>query len=262
VVVTTGGARAIRDLDSGEIMHPVVGPRIEAERGYLGPARLAERLTEPGPPLVLLDVGLGAGSLAIAAWHLNESLREGRALEILSFDRDREALTLALAHAPDFAFEGAAGDAARTLLRSGEHRTSRTTWRFLEGSLPATLPKAPVADVIFWDPFSPRQNPTLWTTAAFAGARAAARSGCTLHTYSGATATRAALLLAGFAVGLGAPIGEDKHGTIAATSPALLDRPLDRRWLERLGRSSAPLPTDAPADALAIIARAPQFSAG
>jgi queuine tRNA-ribosyltransferase len=75
-----------------------------------------------------------------------------------------------------------------------------------------------------------------------------------LHTYSGATAVRTALLLAGFAVGLGEPIGNGRVGTIAATSAALLARPFDRRFLDRVARSSAPFPPDAPPDALARIA--------
>ena len=44
-----------------------------------------------------------------------------------------------------------------------------------------------------------------------------------------------------------------------STSDAL-GRPLDRRWLERLARSGAPFPADAPGDALAGIAALPQFS--
>jgi queuine tRNA-ribosyltransferase len=39
-----------------------------------------------------------------------------------------------------------------------------------------------------------------------------------------------------------------------------VERPLDRRWVERLGRSSAAFPKDAPADALARIAAMGQFA--
>ena len=75
VVVTRGGARAMLDRRVGEVMHPVVGPAIEATRLYIGPSRLAARLAAGGgEPLVLFDVGLGAGSNAIAAWRLAEGL--------------------------------------------------------------------------------------------------------------------------------------------------------------------------------------------
>lgn len=131
------------------------------------------------------------------------------------------------------------------------------------GELPATLAGEPEAsaDVVFWDPFSPRANPTLWTMEAFAAVRRLCRPGATLHTYSAATATRSALLLAGFAVGWGEATGEGKQTTTAAMSADDLERPLDPRWLARLARSSAPFPPDAPADALARVTALSQFSA-
>lgn len=264
VVTTRGGARAVLDRATGEVMHPVVGPIVESTRLYVGPSRLAERLSVPGPgPLVLLDVGLGAGSNAIAAWQVAHAPREAaRELVIVSFDRTLDALRLALAHPADFGLEGAGGEAARGLLERGEHATERVRWSFVGGELPASLGSVPEgsADVVFWDPFSPRANPGLWTAAAFGALRPLCRTGCTVHTYGGATSTRSALLLAGFAVGLGEPIGEGKQGTCAAVDVADLDRPLDVRWLERVRRSSAPLPVDAPADALDRIERCAQFT--
>jgi hypothetical protein len=55
------------------------------------------------------------------------------------------------------------------------------------------------------------------------------------------------LLLAGFYVGHGHATGEKDQTTIAANAPGLLDEPLDRRWLERVARStrSAPLRANA-----------------
>jgi queuine tRNA-ribosyltransferase len=265
VVVTRGGAPAILDRASGEVMHPVVGPRVEAATLYVEPARLAARLAQPDArPLVLFDVGLGAGSNAIAAWRASEARSGGgRRLEIVSFDRAVGALELALAsdHAAAFELDGAAGEAARALLAAGRHDTAQTGWRLVLGELPATLAGEPAdaADVVFWDPFSPRANPALWSVAAFAAVRRCCRTGATLHTYSAATSTRAALLLAGFAVGVGPATGAKQQTTAAAVDLADLAAPLDRRWLARLGRSSAPLPADAPADALERIAGLAQF---
>lgn len=266
VVTTRDGARAMLDRRVGEVMHPVVGPAIEAMRLYVEPSRLAARLAAGGEdPLVLLDVGLGAGSNAIAAWRLSESLpASARPLTIVSFERCLDPLRLALTpeHAGSFGLAGAAGEAARALLARGEHATARTRWRLVTGELPDTLAGEPAdaADVVFWDPYSARQNPTLWSLAAFTALRRCCRPGVTLHTYSGATATRAALLLAGFVVGVGDASGEQRAGTCAALRRCDLARPLDQRWLARLSRSSAALPADAPADALQRISRHPQFA--
>ncbi len=275
VVETRKGALAIRDRLTGELMHPVIGPSIEAQQLYIGPSKLEARLrAEGGMPagrgaspaaLVVLDVGLGAGSNAIAAWRLSESLPAScRRLEIVSFDRSLAALELALQpqHAASFGFEGAAGAAARALLDHGRSDTVRSTWRLNAGELLPALAREPeaLADIVFWDPFSPRANPALWTVAAFTALRRLCRSGTTVHTYSGATAVRTALLLAGFAVGRRDDVGEDKQNTCAATDVRQLDMPLDARFLDRLTRSSAAFPIDAPADALQRLRELPQFA--
>jgi len=268
VVRTRSGAPAMRDRRSGEVMHPLVGPLVEAERLYLVPSRLAARLEEADPrPLVLLDVGLGAGSNAVAAWRLAATLpTRRRALRLVSFDRSLAALELALSpeHAAAFGLDGEAGRAARALLELGCASSAGAEWRLWLGELPGSLASEPAAcaDIVFWDPFSPSANPDLWCVQAFTALRRLCREGATVHTYSGATATRSALLLAGFAVAVGEPIGPGRFATTAGTRLADLPRPLDRRWLDRLARSSAAFPADAPGDALQRIRALPQFAPG
>ncbi|ABS26603.1 tRNA guanosine(34) transglycosylase Tgt [Anaeromyxobacter sp. Fw109-5] len=263
IVTTSLGAAAVRDGEAGEVMHPVIGPDVESERLYVAQSRLRERLAPPGPRLVLLDVGLGAAANALAALRAAEALpAAGRALEIVSFERELGALALAVSAegAARLSLDPASLAAARALLAHGRHESPRVLWRLVQGDLLETLPREQVrADVVFWDPFSPRANPALWTWAAFAAARARCGDAATLYTYSTATATRAALLLAGFFVGQGDPSGPKEQTTAAATDPALLARPLDARWLARLSRSSAPFPDDAPPDALDRIRKHPQF---
>jgi queuine tRNA-ribosyltransferase len=246
-------------------MHPGVGPLIEAEQLYVQQSRLRERLlAKEGADrdrLVLFDVGLGAGSNALAAWSASEGLTEGAArLELVSFERDLGALELALAAGESFGWTGARADAARALLAHGAHETARTHWRLVRGDLLETLARQTArADIIYWDPFSPRANPALWTVAAFSEVRRAAGPRCALYTYSASTATRLALLLAGWAVGVGDAIGDKAQTTAAATALPDLARPLDRGWLARLSRPDVPLPLDAPADAIARARSAPQF---
>lgn len=268
VVITRSGAKAIRDRLTGELMHPVVGPLVEAEHLYVGPSRLRERSREAGEPLVLFDVGLGAGSNALAAWCAAREVG-ARRLHIVSFDQSVDAMALAVsdAHAASFGFEGEALEAGRALLRRGHHESAHATWELRLGDLWETLPReARHGDVVYWDPFSAGANPALWTTRAFSMLHPRCGANATVHTYGGATSTRAAMLLAGFAVGEGpilgevVPPGKGKRGTIAATRLEDLERPLDARWLTRLERSSAPWPIDAPADAFEVIRSRPQFA--
>jgi queuine tRNA-ribosyltransferase len=115
-------------------------------------------------------------------------------------------------------------------------------------------------DVVFWDPFSPRADPALWSVRAFGALRRVCRAGATVHTYSGATATRTALLLAGFSVGFGPSAGDkQRRSTVAAVHHTDLTQPLDRSWLEALRPSPGSWPVDAPSDALTRLQRHAQF---
>jgi queuine tRNA-ribosyltransferase len=263
IVRTRAGALAVRCREAGEIMHPGVGPLVEAEQLYVRQSDLAGRLRAQAEPLVLFDVGLGAGSNAIAARAVSEAAPASAAqLELISFERDLGALELALGQGVAFGFAEEMATAARTLLASGRHDSARTSWRLEPGDLLEALARqTALADVIFWDPFSPRANPTLWTVAAFAAARRCAGPACTLFTYSASTATRVAMLLAGWAVGVGDGVGTKDRTTAAAVRAADLARPLDRRWLGRLDLPGVPLPADAPSDAVARVAAAAQFQA-
>jgi queuine tRNA-ribosyltransferase len=262
IVLTSLGVPAVRDVVVGEVMHPVVGPAIEAERLYVAQSRLRERLAAPGPRLVLFDVGLGAGSNALAAFAAASLPDGGRGLEMVSFERDLRALALATCEdgAARLGLSPRDRAAAQDLLARGRHEAPRVLWRLALGDVRETLPReSAAADLVFWDPFSPKANPELWRLATFASLRARCSAGAAVYTYSTATATRSALLLAGFFVGAGDPSGPKEETTAAATDPSLLARPLDGRWLARLERSSAPFPDDAPSDARDRIRAHPQF---
>ncbi len=272
VVTLPNGLRAIRERASGEVMHPGDGPRVEAESVYVAPSRLGARLGEGGErALVLFDVGLGAATNAITAWQVSEAQPStARRLEIVSFENDLDALKLAL-H-PDNAdalglTRGGAYEAASALLRHGHHETPRTLWRLCLGDFREWLARMPeaYADVVYWDMFSPRTAPALWTGSMFAAVRRGCAEGATLHTYSASTSTRSALLLGGYAVGVGERTGSRDETTVAATRLGDLARPLGATWFGRLTRSSVPFPSDVPdepgarAEALARVRACPQF---
>jgi queuine tRNA-ribosyltransferase len=126
--------------------------------------------------------------------------------------------------------------------------------------LPETLLETTIrGHIIFWDPFSPKTNPELWTTSCFQMLKNRCHSSATIHTYSAATATRSALLLAGFVVGSGVATGAKAQTTTAALELENIAEPLGLRWLQRLQRSTAPLPSDADPSSIARIAGLNQF---
>ncbi len=267
IVATTSGAPAMLDREVGEVMHPGLGARAEAEQLYVTQARLGARLAEGGAPLVLFDVGLGAAANALAALRCARAAPSGaRRLSIFSFERDLGALTLAASADGAAQLHWSAEDraAALALLEHGACDEPQFRWQLMPGdALDAIARMAQPADIVFWDPWSPRTSADLWTVRAFAALRARCAPGAELFTYSRATAVRSALLLAGFSVGAGVAVGT-KETTAAAVAPARPAQPLDRRWLARLQRSSAALPSDVGAKdlpaALAQIAAIAQFA--
>ena len=124
---------------------------------------------------------------------------------------------------------------------AGHWEGSGITWRTLVGDARETIDGVPGwCDLIFFDPFSPEANPTLWTVDFMRSVRGHTNDeGGLLVTYSSATPTRVSFLLAGFFVGQGISTGTRTETTNAATQLENLETPLGDRWLERWKRSSA-----------------------
>jgi tRNA U34 5-methylaminomethyl-2-thiouridine-forming methyltransferase MnmC len=258
LVTLNNGARSVRHVVNGEVMHPSVGPWPEARSLYVEQSRLSEKLQIPGPALELWDIGLGAGTNAVAALTCAKGLgaRQRRQLKIVSFEVDLAPLRLALADTQGFPFLQPFADAAQALLLRQQWSQGLLVWDLRLGDALSHWRVAPdparAADVIFFDPFSPAANPNLWTPAAFEQLRGHCRDtgdGCTLFTYSAATPTRVSLLLGGFFVGAGIATGMKVETTAAATRRELLLQPLHSRWLERWQRSSSPAPHGSAMDA-------------
>jgi queuine tRNA-ribosyltransferase len=247
VVALRSGARAVRHMGHGEVMHPAGGPWEEANRLYVEQTALAQKLVAQGmPPLRILDIGLGAAANAVAALTAAVTLgkKRVRELEIVSLEIDLAPVRLALAHLDGFAYLKDWQEAVTTLMDQGRWEGKGLKWTLLHGDAREQLKLAGRDfDIVFHDPFSPEHNPTLWTVDWFNQVKAVCRDERTvLTTYSAATPTRLSLLLSGFFVGAGLSTGTRVETTIAAISANALERPLKERWLERWKRSSARAP--------------------
>jgi queuine tRNA-ribosyltransferase len=269
LVTTKTGTRAVRHLGHGEVMHPV-GPWEEANRLYVDQLGLEAKLALPSEePLRILDVGLGAGTNAIAALTRAQAMGNARRrpLEIVSLEVDLAPLRLAVGDPEGFPFTQPWKTAVEALL-SGHHRwdSPSLSWRVLLGDAATVIEEVDGAfDLIFFDPFSPESNPSLWTVEFLRSVRArAVRDGAMLATYSAATPTRVSFLLAGFYVGQGMSTGTKGETTVAATQAGLVQQPLGPRWLERWQRSSArgPHGAELTPELEEAVRQHPQFRAG
>lgn len=274
------GFASILHRASGEIMHSRTAPMEEARRLYVEQADLASRLHEAplDHPLVLWDVGLGAAANAIAAIHCYEQ-EAGRApvrpMQIVSFENDLDSLRLALTHLDRFPYLAHEGPAE--LLRDHHWQSPKypgLSWRLFVGDFVHTLAAAPAApEVIFYDLFSTKTHRDAWTLDTFRRLFAACENGrapAELFTYTVSTASRTAMLAAGFWVAKGRQAGGKQETTITMT-PAARATPrgsrhdlLGEEWLGKWTRSRAQYPVDVPESDQPAVAEAirthPQFA--
>jgi tRNA U34 5-methylaminomethyl-2-thiouridine-forming methyltransferase MnmC len=250
------GAFALFRRDLGETMHPQLGPREEARRVYVQGARLEELLTPPGAAeVVVFDVGLGGAANAIAALSCRRALgRQGtaaRPLRVVSFEQDLDAPRFALAHAQQLDYLAGFDEALAALMATGAWEDGEgLAWELRVGDFTRWIQEEPRrADVIFFDPFSPRSNPAMWSLPVLTGLYGCRRmaSPTRLATYSSALSVRAGLLLAGFYVGDGPALEGSRRATLASTDFSDLRAPLGPRWLARWRRDSDPWPSLTPA---------------
>jgi len=263
------GFASIRHAPSGEIMHSVNQPDVEAARIYVEQSALIARaLAQPAPgdaaPLVVWDVGLGAGHNAMALVRAVEAAAgcAHRRIELVSFERDLDALRLALDHGGRFPH--LRHPAPHLAAQRGSYRTDRLGWAVCEGDFLARFAEQPRPDVIFYDPFSAKVEPEMWSLDVFRRLFAHLTGPVELFTYTGSTAIRSVLLGAGVHVARGVASGPKRETTIALkqlTGPYTL---LGRDWLDRRARSTAPVPATLAAEQRAALEQAilahPQFA--
>ncbi|MEY4631681.1 MAG: hypothetical protein RIQ81_1801 [Pseudomonadota bacterium] len=245
---------SIRDLASGEVMHSVNDPQEEARRLYIEqsglPALMQENTTEP---LVVWDVGLGAGFNAMALIRAYEELVEQgttlRPLHLCSFEIDLDPLRLAISNPWLFPHARHPGPHLIASDRVWQSKKLPVKWQLFEGDFLAELDHAPAPRVIFHDPFSTKVDGPLWHLECFKRIHGAATGeDCMMLTYSRSTAIRSAMLAAGFYVGAGLPSGPKPETTIAAKRGSDITRCgrplLGADWLARWERSQARFPAD------------------
>ena len=242
IVKTTLGVTSIRNNVVNETMHAPLGPWVEANELYINQSNLKSKLSEKiEEEFVIYDVGLGAAANALAALQCGKNLP--RPLRIVSFEIDMRLLRFALDHSHEFDHFKGFEEAIAAILNVGSWNQGHISWELYEGDFLQRIEEVnKKCHLIFYDPYSPKQNQEMWTTQCFKKLREKCHSEARFYNYSQATPIRAALLEAGFYVGYGKPIGYKEGTTQAACRLQDLDKPLDQRWFQRWSRSRSPFP--------------------
>ena len=274
LVQLANGEHSIHSLDYGETMHPAIGPAQEAEALYVKELKICERLAHHQGEFVVWDVGTGGAANALTLLRCTRHLRGE--LHIVSFDNTLEPLRFAQQNASSLNYLRGYENVVEEFLNGPsklqfDNGKQKVNWEMHVGDFPTLLSDThlPAPHAIFFDPFSPKKNPTMWTQKVFCALfkHLDTNRPCSLATYSRSTMIRVALFLAGFYVAIGKPTGQKEETTIAANQLELLDRPLDRSWLDKAQRSDGAEPLNdnvyrqakLTAESLAALKAHPQF---
>jgi queuine tRNA-ribosyltransferase len=248
IVKQDAGFHSIRHIKSGEIMHSVTDPLVEAKTLYIDQSEircLLDHITED--ELVIWDVGLGAATNAMAAIFECERILDERKtqkkIRIISFEKDLDSLRLAVKN-PSL-FHHVRHSAPAALLKNGTWKSGKQSieWNLIEGDFLDNIEKNAQPHCIFYDPFSLNTDGPLWSYEVFKRIfNHCAGRNARLFTYSSSTMVRGALLAAGFYTGSGAGTGPKTETTAAFTSPDAVSsgiKLLGDEWLRRFSLSSA-----------------------
>lgn len=285
-VLRRAEAASIQHIPSGEVMHSVVNPNVEAKSLYVDQSGFCERILDEQneqSTLVLWDVGLGAAYNAMAAIRAYEYCHQKtrkahdgssqnsscRPFDLCSFENDLNPLKLALKNLK--VFPHLRHPAPLALLQRGVWESKKVSmrWKLYEGDFVACLSQSPAPDIIYYDPFSFKTNPEFWTLEMFQRLfELSIENRTCIYTYTAATSIRAAMLAAGFFVAKGRGSGP-KSETTVAMKLADLEQPNEHKvlgpeWLDRWERSTNRFPPGLPSNAQGLveerIRKHPQFA--
>jgi tRNA U34 5-methylaminomethyl-2-thiouridine-forming methyltransferase MnmC len=268
------GAPTLRDRSTGETLHRNLGAASEARLVYAKGCRLADRTDAQVriAPLRVADVGLGGGFNAMAAIEAALGNPMIQRLELESFDLSLNGLVCLAQNREHFfadwghvfllaqsaleCFKSQAPAQAKAVatyqtlcprppgpLAMPAASPLELSWTFVSGDAVAILGvhnECKNFDAIFYDMFSWRSAPELWTYQSLASVARHLKADGVLATYSGATAIRASLLALGLFVGQGAQVAPSMRATLASPHPQHVGHLLEPAWRERFLRSQRP----------------------
>lgn len=237
----------LRHMASGETMHSKIGPWEEANSLYVSQSRLPERAKQGRNPLVIYDIGLGVAANSIAVLEAYRKLENPRPLHLVSFESDLSGLRLALSSVPEFPFLSGYEETLNQLLEDRILEKPGLKWELKASDFRSLSLQGPAPELIFFDFYSPKTNPELWTREIFEKLYSACKArleqglDSTLITYSASTLARASMILAGFHVGHGVSTSAKRETTLASTRAGSIERPLQQPWLRKLAGLSGAL---------------------
>lgn len=232
LIITEDGSTTLHSQRFDESCHSTSGAREETRVHYLEGCRVHELLTQHSH-VHLLEVGFGTG----LGWQETLKLAQKVSATFLTFvslELDEELVKWALPQATRHQ-----ADERVWYQQDFGHAQLKVIIGDARVALPLWINHLEKFHAIYQDAFSPRKNPTLWTTQWFELLGKLSHPGARLSTYSASISIRKALHAAGWGVYPGEAFARKKSSTRAQWGV-----PSDANLLTELDKHPTPALTD------------------
>lgn len=226
-VMTDDGSITFYNSKVDETYHTKSGALDEALRKHVIPTGVV-KLSDKQSEIVIGDVCFGLGYNSLVAITEIRKNNPDCHIQIFAFENDYEILNEITNLKLDDLHSYALGAISQLVSKESliEESSDYNIHVFSDEGLTITLyvgdvltclPKLTnnVLDVVFFDPFSPKKHPELWSEEIFASVHRTMKSGSLLSTYSCARVVRDNLRSVGFIVKDGPSVGRRAPSTIA-----------------------------------------------
>lgn len=242
---TDDGSFTFFSNEFGEAFHSRYGAKAEAFEKFAKVTQLAEKAQQSS--LCLLDVCYGLGYNTAAALEVIWSVNPNCLVEVVALELDATVPLAAIAPALLEQWSPRVQSVLTAIAQTYHTQTAQLNARLLIGDARQTIQTLGEAnfqaDAIFFDPFSPRRCPQLWTVEFFKCVTCCLAPTGILATYSRSASVRSAMLEAGLHIGT-IPLGdahlphEWSQGTVGCFTTQCL-HPLSQMEQEHLKTRAA-----------------------
>ncbi len=220
------GTWTFKNLDLMETYHSITGSRTEAMEKFVKPINFKKKIKEKKaltkePRIRILDVCFGLGYNTAAAIEFIRSIDKKIIIEVTALELHKEIIIKSLEL--EFPFNNK--KIFEELIRNYDSEkkefnfsNNKTRIKVIIGDARRKikeLRKQEKFDAVFFDAFSPKKNPHMWSTNFFKNIKELCNKECVLTTYSCARRIRNNLVKAGFTIKDGPAVGRRGPSTIA-----------------------------------------------